>query len=100
MGLKALRPTMGFLAPRVKAAPKTVDRFYVSVDWRALRAAKLAQGPAFCCVCGKKGRLILDHRDERSDGGDDLPALDRLDWYCHSHHNTKTAAERARRAVG
>lgn len=96
--LKSLPKRLGGLPSRVKAPPKVADRFYRSVDWRALRAAKRAEGPAFCCVCGSGGKLILDHRVERKDGGADLPSLDELDWYCVADHNRKTAREKARRA--
>ena len=95
--LKALRSTVGALSPMVAAPPKVADPFYRSEQWRALRKEKRAQGPAFCCVCGASGKLILDHRDERRDGGLDLPPLEALDWYCVGHHNAKTAAARAAR---
>lgn len=98
--LKSLPRRLGGLPSRVKAQPKVADRFYRSADWKALRAAKRAEGPAFCCVCGAGGKLILDHRHERNDGGADLPPLDQLDWYCVGHHNAKTARERAARARG
>lgn len=89
------------LAPRVRALPKRAERFYTSAEWKALRRAKLAEGPAFCKTCGKGGPgLILDHRDERKDGGADLPSLAGLDWYCTAHHNAKTAKARAERATG
>jgi 5-methylcytosine-specific restriction endonuclease McrA len=99
--LTALPPRLTPLAPRLRAMPKAADRFYTSAEWKALRAAKKAAGPAFCCVCGAgRCRLILDHRVERKDGGADLPPLAELDWYCVAHHNAKTARERARRANG
>lgn len=99
--LKHLPARIGGLGPRVAPLPKQADRFYLSADWKALRAAKLAMGPAFCCVCGTgRGRLILDHRVERKDGGADLPPLDQMDWYCIADHNRKTAAEKAKRARG
>lgn len=98
--LKSMPARLGGLKPRLAPMPKVADRFYQSAEWKALRSAKRAQGPAFCCVCGCGGRLILDHREERRDGGADLPGLDGLDWYCTAHHNAKTAAARARRARG
>ena len=51
-------------------------------------------------MCGAGGKLILDHRVERKDGGADLPGLDELDWYCVGHHNAKTAAAKAARVKG
>ena len=96
--LKGLPRRMGRAPAKVAALPKRADRFYQSREWKALREAKLAEGPAFCCVCGKgKGKLILDHREERKDGGADLPSLDELDWYCVGDHNRKTAAAKAAR---
>ena len=99
--LQAVSGKLGGAPSKLRAAPKVVDRFYQSREWKALRRAKLDQGPASCCVCGAGGkgvRLILDHREERKDGGADLPMLDELDWYCTGHHNAKTAREKARRA--
>lgn len=98
--LKQLPPRLGRLPGKLRPMPKVADRFYQSVDWKRLRAEKKAQGPAYCCVCGKGSRLILDHREERKDGGADLPPLDQLDWYCTGHHNAKTAAAKAARAMG
>lgn len=98
--LKAATSRLGPAKPKLAAAPKRADRFYQSTDWKALRAAKRAEGPASCCMCGKGGRLILDHRAERKDGGADLPSLAELDWYCVGHHNAKTAAAKAARVHG
>ncbi|MGX7926472.1 hypothetical protein ACWPMX_07850 [Tsuneonella sp. HG094] len=98
--LTALPGRLSRLPSRIAAAPKRADPFYLSAEWKALRAAKRGQGPAFCRVCGCGGRLILDHRVERKDGGADLPSLDQLDWYCTAHHNAKTAAAKAARARG
>lgn len=96
--LKGLPRRMGRAPVKVPAPPKQSDRFYQSDEWKKLRKDKLAQGPAFCCVCGTaKGKLILDHREERKDGGADLPSLDQLDWYCVGDHNRKTAAAKAAR---
>ena len=98
--LNRMPARLGRSPARLKAPPKRADGFYLSPEWRALRAAKLAQGRASCCVCGAGGRgvkLILDHRAERRDGGADLPSLDELDWYCVADHNRKTAAARAAR---
>lgn len=91
--------------PKVKALPKVADAFYLSPEWRQYRKDHRAwtiaqQGGVWCCVCGSGGRLILDHADERKDGGADLPAFDKAHWYCTAHHNAKTARERGRRAKG
>lgn len=98
--LTGLPGRIGGLPPRVAPMEKRAEPFYLSEAWRTLRRAKLAEGPAFCCVCGATGRLILDHREERRDGGSDLPALSELDWYCTADHNRKTAKARAERAAG
>ncbi|WP_423804552.1 HNH endonuclease [Novosphingobium lindaniclasticum] len=42
---------------------------------------------------------MLDHKQERKDGGADLDPAN-LEWLCQPHHNRKTAEARARRARG
>lgn len=96
---------LGSLGSRVKSLPKRADRFYLSAEWRQYRSdhaawTKAKDGGLWCCVCGAGGRLILDHVHERKDGGADLPAYEGAKWYCTAHHNSKTAAARARRVNG
>ncbi|MBD2842696.1 HNH endonuclease [Erythrobacter sp. KMU-140] len=91
------------LPPRVRALPKVAERFYTSPEWKDYRKRHRAwtvaqKGGCWCCVCGASGRLILDHRVERRDGGADFPPFDEADWYCTGCHNAKTAEARARRA--
>jgi 5-methylcytosine-specific restriction endonuclease McrA len=103
--LTQLRGRVGALSSRVKALPKVAERFYLSAEWKAYRAAHRAwtvarQGGLWCCVCGSTKRLILDHRVERKDGGADFPPYEQADWYCGGCHNVKTARARERRAGG
>ena len=93
------------LGARVKALPKNAESFYTSAPWRAYRKAHRAwtvarKGSVWCCVCGETGRLILDHRRERRDGGADFPPYEEADWFCTGCHNAKTAAAKAARAAG
>ena len=90
---------------RVAALPKRADRFYLSPEWRDYRKrhrawTKQRKGGVWCCVCGGGGRLILDHRVERRDGGADFPPFEEADWYCAGCHNRKTAAAKAKRTGG
>ena len=103
--LTALPSRLSGLPARVKALPKRAEGFYQSAAWKAYRRAHAAwtrarQGGLWCCVCGATGRLILDHRVERKDGGADFPPYEEADWYCTGCHNRKTAEARAKRARG
>ena len=100
MGLRSPPSRFGRPPARLPRLPKKADPFYLSPEWRALRKEKLALGPPVCCACGtREGPFILDHRDERRDGGADLPALHETDWYCVGDHNRKTARAKARRVT-
>lgn len=94
--LKAMPPRVAGMAPRVRAMPKVADRFYQSPEWAE---ARRLQPNKWCAICGSTKRLILDHKVERKDGGADLDPSN-LEWLCQSHHNTKTAEVKARRARG
>jgi hypothetical protein len=88
-------------APRLAAPPKVADPFYQSPAWRALVAKIKRERGARCEEpgCGATGvRLIGDHVKELRDGGAPLDARNVL-LRCLPCHNTKTAAERARRAL-
>lgn len=103
--LKAMPSRLGALPSRVKALPKAAELFYQSAAWKAYRKAHRAwtiarQGGLWCAVCGSTKRLILDHRVERKDGGEDLPPYDECEWLCGGCHNRKTAAAKAARARG
>lgn len=103
--LKGLPPRIAALPPKVAAAPKRADRFYQSKEWLSYRKRHAAwtrkvNGGLWCCVCGSTHRLILDHRVERKDGGEDFPPFEQADWHCAACHNRKTADAKARRASG
>ena len=103
--LTAMPGRLASLPARVAAMPKVAELFYQSAAWRAYRQAHKAwtvarQGGVWCCICGAAGRLILDHRVERRDGGEDFPPYDQADWYCTGCHNRKTIEAKAARARG
>jgi 5-methylcytosine-specific restriction protein A len=103
--LRQLPARVAALPARVAALPKMAERFYQSAEWLAYRRAHRRwtaerQGGVWCAVCGAGGRLILDHKVERKDGGADFPAFDGAEWLCTSCHNAKTAKARGRRANG
>lgn len=103
--LKAMPPRLAGLPPRVAAMPKVAEAFYQSDAWRRYREAHRRwtiqqQGGVWCVVCGSTERLILDHRHERKDGGEDFPPYAEADWHCGPCHNRKTAKARAKRARG
>lgn len=90
---------------KVGSAPKVAETFYRSPEWLAYRKRHRAwtveqQGGVWCAVCGSTHRLILDHRIERRDGGEDFPPFAEADWLCGAHHNEKTAKAKAARARG
>lgn len=85
--------------------PKVAEGFYLSAEWRAYRKAhrdetRRREGGVWCSVCGSGERLILDHVEERKDGGADFPPYEGARWYCGGCHNAKTARARAARASG
>ncbi len=101
--LTHMAPRLGSLGARVRSLPKRAAGFYLSAEWRAYRQdhaawTKARLGGLWCCVCGRGGRLILDHEIERKDGGPDFPPYEGAKWQCTGCHNAKTAAARARRA--
>lgn len=64
---------------RVTQQPKRAEAFYVSPEWRALKADVIAERGRRCEGCGKTTEddgspvsLILDHVIERRDGGANL----------------------------
>ena len=70
--------------------------FYHSPEWLAKRKAVIAARGRWCQICGRGGRLYLDHVVEIRDGG---ALLDdgNLQLLCHGCHQRKTEDEKARR---
>lgn len=92
---------IGGLRPRVAPMPKVAEQFYQSPEWRAL-VAQRRRDPDYAAAKAraKPGeRLVLDHVDERRDGGADLDPQN-TQWLTFSEHQAKTAAVKAARARG
>ncbi len=102
MALPTLRPRIGMVDLRTAALPpKVAEAFYSSAEWIALRDRVRREANGRCQVqgCGRIERgMIVDHIVELKDGG---APLDRSNvrLMCRSHHNQKTAAERAKRTA-
>ena len=101
--LRQLPARLAPLGPRVAAMPKVADRFYLSREWRALRAARMLDGDYFGALKrakadGSNGRVILDHDREIKDGGAKLDPANTV-WRTHVEHQAKTA-RMARARVG
>lgn len=98
--LTAMKPRIGGIAPRVRAAPKVAESFYQSPEWRRLVELRKRDGDYFAALARRKGkeRVILDHVVERKDGGADLDPAN-TQWLTNSEHQAKTAKARAQRAV-
>lgn len=100
-------PRLGRPRPRIAAPPRKAESFYLSAPWRAYRKAHRAwtvarEGGLWCAVCGAKGGkrgLILDHKIERRDGGEDFPPFAEAQWLCSGCHNAKTARAKAARVA-
>ncbi|GAA0262735.1 hypothetical protein LNAOJCKE_5197 [Methylorubrum aminovorans] len=102
--LTTLAPRLGTLDTRTaRPAPKQADPELLTPEHKAWRQEVLkragwkCQAPG-CAVHGRRGgvRLYADHIVERRDGGDPLDPKNGQ-ALCPSHHQKKTAAERARR---
>jgi 5-methylcytosine-specific restriction protein A len=76
--------------------------FYQSAAWRAVRAAFLRDHP-LCVQCAARGRVVaavvVDHVVPIKDGGARFD-MTQCQALCVSHHNAKSARERARRNRG
>lgn len=92
-------PMLGSAPPLVRAAPKRADPFYQSPQWRSLVARRRLdadyQAAAARALPGE--RLILDHVNERRDGGADLDPKN-TQWLTHGEHQAKTARTKRWRA--
>ena len=98
--LKASKPRLGGMAPRLRAAPKLVEAFYSSPEWRRLVERRKRDGDYFAALARRKDRserVILDHIVERRDGGADLDPAN-TQWLTNSEHQAKTAQAKAARA--
>ncbi len=98
--LKTLGPRLKPIDTRkVRPPPKVVESFYSSAEWKAVRAIVLKRDGYKCVKCGRRdGRLFVDHKVERKDGGSDfdLDNLETLDGACHT---AKTHAEAVKRGA-
>lgn len=95
-GLKRAPERISTLPSQLKAPPKHVDEFYRSPVWRALVRDIRRERGAFCEICGSRRGLVADHKHEIKDGGARLDP-NNIELLCAPHHNSKTAAARARR---
>ncbi|MES2146581.1 MAG: HNH endonuclease signature motif containing protein, partial [Pseudomonadota bacterium] len=100
MPLRALKSRVGTLDQRTaRPPPKITNRFYLSVEWKALVAEIIAQRGRRCEECGRRNcRIFGDHIVELQDGG---APLDRANvrCLCGACHSLKSAAERAKRTA-
>lgn len=100
--LKATKPRLGGQVPRLRSAPKVVEDFYSSPEWRAFRSRRMRDGDYYAALNRAKkdgsGRVILDHVVERKDGGADLDPAN-TKWLTFAEHQAKTAKAKAQRAV-
>ncbi|KZL06383.1 HNH endonuclease signature motif containing protein [Pseudovibrio sp. Ad26] len=101
MPLKSITPRLNTLGSRLRKAPKAVDPFYLTAEWKAL-AKYIKQLRGYVCeMCGKdfskrQHKLIADHIVERKDGGADLDPGN-IQCLCTWCHNRKTAQARRMR---
>jgi 5-methylcytosine-specific restriction protein A len=97
-----MAPRLGSAPARLKAPPKQVEPFYSSAAWRVLKERRKLDRDYFAALARRKypgERLILDHKRERKDGGDDLDPAN-TEWLTMSEHQAKTAKAKAARARG
>ncbi len=90
------KSTLTQAPPRLSEAPKIVDRFYVSLEWRALIKQIKEDRGDWCSICGSTNRVIGDHVKEIKDGGAALDPAN-IQLLCIRHHNEKTNHEKQRR---
>jgi len=70
------------------------SKFYHSREWKRVRGLQLSKHPL--CVECKRPATIVDHIIEIEDGGAKL-SLSNLQSMCLTHHNMKTAEQKAQR---
>lgn len=99
MGYRTLPGRYAPAGGRYAVAPKVVDRFYNSPEWRRLASSAKAGAGHRCQTCGAEasGRgLIADHVVEIRDGGARLDPMN-VRVLCATCHQIKTAKVRAER---
>lgn len=105
--LRTLRPLVRTIDTRTtKLPPKVAEPYYLTPEHRAWRAQVLARAGGRCQAVDRYGhrcskaepehRIFADHVIEIRDGGRPLD-LNNGQALCFSHHERKSAAERARR---
>ena len=68
-----------------KPSLKTAEPYYVSREWRRLRAYVLHRDRGICQRCGKPGASTAHHIIERKHGGSDNPSnLEAMHRACHN----------------
>lgn len=81
-----------------KIAMKRRDPFYSTAVWQRIRDAHIKREP-LCRVCRLMGRVVpgkhVDHIVPRELAGSNPDRDDNLQTLCQTHHNQKTACERA-----
>lgn len=98
--LRSIPSRLAAAPARLRAAPKVAESFYQSKAWRSL-VTRRKRDPDYIAALlrARGGRVILDHIDERKDGGADLDPLN-TQWLTMPEHAAKTAKARAKRASG
>jgi len=97
--LTAMPSRLGAIGQRLPAMPKVADPFYLSRPWIELRERRRRDPDYAAAVARAKPgeRMVLDHKQERKDGGADLDPAN-TEWLTHSEHQAKTARAKAARA--
>lgn len=99
--LRTLKDRLARQQQRLRSPEKRADRFYLSPEWRALKARRRLDRDYFAAKARAKAGewVILDHKRERKDGGDELDPAN-TEWLTVSEHAAKTARARSDRAQG
>ena len=64
---------------------KRTDPYYLTAEWRAVRAYVLRRDGGICLRCGLPGANTVHHTIERRDGGSDDPSnLESVHRGCHN----------------
>lgn len=89
------RPTLRVISARVATVPpKSADPFYLSDEWKGIRAKRLAMDGGSCVMCGSRASVV-DHITRRRDGGpDDISNLRSLCRACDARLKEDWAGRR------